>query len=673
MSEFVRKSIRRLARWVVRQFMPTLVTTALVLALLAHDNAGATWAFTPSDNASSQPLNEKPSADTAAAKRKMLDEVFQRLLSAAGRRPGRFASKYVWPPQVELDSNSTVNAYASVRRKKVRGRDVPIVDPKTNRLFPYVAIHSGLMEDLIEGDPHRLAFVVGHELAHLILGHVLKSTTTRAKTQTIATVLSAEQEHEADILGMKLALSAGYSIRGVREVWLRIMSEDFLRRQPHWRNYTSFEGQGISHPAWTDRLALIDKEKQELWRSMSAFENGVFFLGVQQYAAAEESFSRVIENGAFPESYDAWANLGYAQLMQYADKLDANNVAQFDIGQLITGSFYARPKTLEQQVRGIDIALWNKAVYSLNMAVELNPSGALAKANLGVAYLIAPTGRDADKAAHFLEQAAELDAADAALTAAGRGAMLNNAAVALAAAGAMTKAEARLGEAVAVLRNQEWAATAVTYNRARFLSKSSDPSALTKALSLLSDYLLAESPASLWWDRAYELYAQLSPNPKPRAEFLLHNRSMSNLRPVTSVEVSTNVRINLSDEVSEVTHKLGAVRPVPVVAGANLKRLSYPGRGMELLVTRRVVAIFLRGGMLELKIQAAGLGARAAVLRLGMSAAQVQGALGSAYMAAPLSDPNVFYKFYPGVGVAIRYDAADRVTELVVTKIMVAE
>ncbi|HEY2908744.1 MAG TPA: hypothetical protein VGI99_00770 [Gemmataceae bacterium] len=56
------------------------------------------------------------------------------------------------------------------------------------------------------------------------------------------------------------------------------------------------------------------------------------FLVLEQYSAAERCFDRVAKE--FPDSYEGWANLGYACLMQYCDKLDEKDLREFDIGPI---------------------------------------------------------------------------------------------------------------------------------------------------------------------------------------------------------------------------------------------------------------------------------------------------------------------------------------------------
>jgi Zn-dependent protease with chaperone function len=675
-SEGPRPSTESLTLFLLLAFLGTTFT-ALCLGwspdsnMLASTRQNAPLNLTATDKT---PVRLSERAE--AADDKLLQEVFQKLLAVAGQNPGQFIDQYVWPPPVSLNTSGEVNAYASVCHQQEDGSWIRKKDPKTGQFLPFVVVYQGLLDDLAQRNPDRLAFILGHELAHLILGHVLNLCPSSAPTPTLATIFTAEQEHAADVSGMQLALAANFSIRGAREVWLRVMSDAFLQKQPSWRNYSSFEGVGFDHPAWTDRLALIDKEKETLWRAMSAFENGAFFLTAEQYAAAEESFRRVVDpNTGFPNSYDAWADLGHALLMQYFDKLAESDIARFDIGQLVAGSFYIRPKTLEPKVKGIDTELWNEAVTALKKALELKPSATLAEANLGMAYLLAPTGKNAREATRFLEQAAANVDADKGLTIKNRAAVLINSEVALQAGGHTELAKSRLRVVEDMLGNAEMY-PALKYNRALLLSLSGNPKDSPVISSLLTDYLETESPASLWWNAGYELYATLSKKAglhlKSTKEFTSVNQAQHTLRPVTSVEVGRGLLITLSDPITIVNRKLGAALELPVVSGTNLVRLFYKQYGIELLGTRRVVAIFLRGANApQLQIRRTGTGSPVSQLRVGMTESDVEAILGNYHNVAPLNDPNVLYNFYPEVGVAVRYNTDNRINELVIAQITV--
>ncbi len=613
----------------------------------------------------------------------VFDQVKARLLILAGRQARQQTNSYVWPPAVELGGSSGFDAYASRFREQPDGTfEAPMQDQK---FVPRILITQGAMSDLIEDDPDRLAFVMGHEIAHVMLGHVLPtSSSERTTVKTLRMVFTAEQEHEADVLGMKLALAADYSIRGAREIWVRINSNEFLQKHPGF-NYTSFEGVSSTHPAWSDRLQLIDTEKASLWKAMSAFENGVYLLTFQNYPEAEVAFNRVLDSTGcdrvvggkqncqgFPESYDAQANLGYALLMQYLDRLDSADIAQFNIGQVVTGSFYTRPESLRPQAKGIDSALWNKAVGALRTALDLNPHAEIARANLGVAYLFAPNGKNVIAAVNHLVVAADASRADQTITQKNRAAILINCAVALIAANDFDKAGAKLDEAEQLLTDDDSFA-ALNYNRALLNVRSSDPAQRNKSITQLNDYLRRESPASLWWPLAYILYARLSTAagqiPTPEAALKQVWRDEAELRPVTAVEFEPGKFITLSDLVTSVYEKLGSVGPIPTVRETPLVRLVYSQRGLEFLVTRRVIAILLHGTKAPpIKLQRKGPGAPFATLRIGMSVQEVTELLKSQAIPVQLTSERVSYDFYPSAGVAIRYDSNDKVVELAITR-----
>src|SRR5262249_8800781 len=155
--------------------------------------------------------------------------------------------------------------------------------------------------------------------------------------------MTRDQEYAADLNGMQYALAAGYSTKGVRA----------YQKLGEINSYSSFEALSADHPSANDRLARLDRDQASLWRSMSAFDNGVFFLKIEQYESAKTCFRNVVR--AFPDADEAWANLGYALLMQYADSLEPDDVRRFDIGQLMVAGFYTRPKTLQGKVRRIDM------------------------------------------------------------------------------------------------------------------------------------------------------------------------------------------------------------------------------------------------------------------------------------------------------------------------------
>ena len=88
-----------------------------------------------------------------------------------------------------------------------------------------------------------------------------------------------DREIEADLEGVKIAVSAGFSYRsGVRSAF---------REQKFLGDYSNFEGLKGTHPPWNERLTFLDRKEPELWKAMAAFQNATFFLSVEQYRDAE--------------------------------------------------------------------------------------------------------------------------------------------------------------------------------------------------------------------------------------------------------------------------------------------------------------------------------------------------------------------------------------------------
>ncbi len=122
---------------------------------------------------------------------------------------------------------------------------------------------------LCERSPDELAFVIGHEMAHVIRGHawdrmlnetVLKAASVAAARvgqlgawlhhQGLALLRSAhsrEQEGEADELGLRLAAAAGFAPEGAINMLRRI--QQFGSNAPGLGQYL------CSHPAASERIA----------------------------------------------------------------------------------------------------------------------------------------------------------------------------------------------------------------------------------------------------------------------------------------------------------------------------------------------------------------------------------------------------------------------------------
>jgi predicted Zn-dependent protease len=131
--------------------------------------------------------------------------------------------------------------------------------------------------DLSGRDPNELAFVVAHEMAHVIRRHALDRWVAGAGIQVMATLISRgalgawwrengsrllrnaydrQQEYEADAFGARLAGAAGFDPAGAVRLLGRL---EGLRQRPGLlgEHYAS-------HPPEADRIARL--QKNELMR-----------------------------------------------------------------------------------------------------------------------------------------------------------------------------------------------------------------------------------------------------------------------------------------------------------------------------------------------------------------------------------------------------------------------
>ncbi|MCE9561775.1 MAG: M48 family metalloprotease [Planctomycetes bacterium] len=593
-------------------------------------------------------------APTGAAEptdRERINKVGKRLLAVIEPPAGM-----EWPPTFDIMQTNEINAFAGVQKVG-------------KKLMPKVYVTSGFMAKVVEGDEDRLAFVMGHELGHIVLGHCTEQVDG---PDFVKQVFGRQHEIDADMYGMETALKAGFSLKGGLSGIRRIMELGVP--------YNSFEGLNATHPSWKERISFMDKEQSKLWRAMGAFDNGTYFLLFEQHAAAERCFREVVKE--FPACTEGWANLGYAQLMQYCDALDPDDLRGFDIGQLVVGGFYRRPATLETQLRGVNEELWWEAVGSLREALRLDPNSAVARGDLGVAYLLRPSGRNTGQARKFLDEAADKARADATLHPLTRASILLNAGVADMSTADIDAAVKRYDEAEAIgkkfstgrskIAGTPTLAASLRYNRAILLSASPKIEDRKSAVESFERYLVATVPASAWWPLAHERYLKLckdlGQDPKKKADLISTGRTT--LRLVTTLPLSGDVSVALNEPLTDARKLLGPGREVPIVKNTKLVRVKYPERGIDLIGTENVLAICLSGPKApELPVRATGIGTQTFKLKIGMTRDEVEKLLGDEeYDFREIDQPGHTYRFYADLGLALRLRAG-KVEELAIVQI----
>jgi tetratricopeptide (TPR) repeat protein len=598
---------------------------------------------------------------------------------------------HTWPPEVyvhnQLDENGqpVLNAFAHACGGDIdEGLPVQCGDNEEAPI-PHVHITKRILEDLIQGREDRLAFVMGHEIAHITLGHTTKfAHQWRATSEVSLYAFGRQQEIGADVEGAKYALAAGYDYETMLNAIYRFIELDM--------SYSSFEGLGVNHPSWEDRLVFINEQQADLWRAMSTFRTGVSFLAAEQYALAEPLFRKVVQ--AFPNSYEAHANLGYALLMQYADALESADVEQLGIGHIVVGAFTRRPKSLEPPVRGMNRVLWFQAVSQLNEALRLKPDMAEAKANLGIAYLLNPSGPEAARAGQLLDEAARLALADRGMDPRTKAAILINAGVADLAAGLLQECQEQLVGAetqINAFANGFRAQTdlnihnelvnALRYNAGLLFETRPATQSKQAALDFFYQYLKSTSPTSAWWPLAYRRYQSLGNQlgTSVASASSLSESGSRRYRILGGVKLEGGGVISLgqsTDEMLETMNSDAGGRALMLssnlIEDTNLNEYDFLFRGMRVLATQEVLAIVLASDGAAVDVKESGLGADAKKVVVGMSAAMLNATLGTDYERRVLVDPDKGYRFYRDLGLAVHVEDGS-VRELVITQVPIVQ
>lgn len=517
-----------------------------------------------------------------------VNKVFSRLISSIDKHGLKL--KYEFKPVVKIDKSNQFNAYATFEDDKYS-----------------VIITSRMLDSVIKTNENGLAFILGHELTHIIKGHVDRIIKIDGLPDDflLKNAFMRQDEYEADIEGLKLALKAGYSQKQLIQ-----FIKDFRK---NLGDYTPIEAVGTDHPSWTERLAYIDDKNKDLWESMSAFSNGVYFLFIEQYMAAELCFEKVTKE--FPECYEAYANLGYAQLMRYFDRFNIEDLKPYNIGQIVVGAFYRRPVSLEGP-RGIDEDLWWRAVGNFQRALVINPDLSLVKSNLGLAYLLDPRNKLIDKAARFFEEALEGIDKDTTLDPILKTIVYLN-------SGSIFLAQSKYEEAGSTFRVTEKFLTtlnskfssdtyrgssntklsmklinqALTLNNILVKSQKSMNRDDTKASILsLEKYMRETSPSSIWWEYCYELYSDLcwKSSVEPEAKEKLSKNSSKILPPIRSVTTKEGVNLFISQKTSEAHKSMGDFVVIPIVPERKINKYIYLNGMIEIIGDEKIYAIIIK-------------------------------------------------------------------------------
>jgi predicted Zn-dependent protease len=255
-------------------------------------------------------------------------------------------------------------------------------------------------------DEDMLAAVLGHEMTHNVRRHVLLGEATTGSMEWIIAHLDAiekdsklnlteeeiarlrelararftrVQEFEADLLGALFATRAGFDGFNGALRWMQLEAND-----PH-DEYSMSEyiprdvGKGkvwaADHPTWKERIAKLELYRETIANLAGEFNWGNYLLKTYNFEKAAQCFKDVTK--IFPNSFEAWNNLGLAYHWQYLQT--AGKLEKFQPGLV---DYFVQ---MRDRVRSESPL--NKAIRAYQQALLINPHAVGTQSNLAVALI----------------------------------------------------------------------------------------------------------------------------------------------------------------------------------------------------------------------------------------------------------------------------------------------
>ncbi len=193
----------------------------------------------------------------------------------------------------------------------------------------FITVNRGLLEAL---DDDELAFVLAHELSHVMLRHAVNRLNVQTATMSVAELQRArasgdkasaaaradeltlmmaghsrQLELEADLYGLVYAVRGGHpaasAVTAMKKLQASVPSLSGV-----WTKAYS------THPEFDVRIAELEKGAGGVRRTAAEFDAGLSWLDQGRPEKAGPAFQRFLT--VFPQSAGGWANLAVAELLQ---------------------------------------------------------------------------------------------------------------------------------------------------------------------------------------------------------------------------------------------------------------------------------------------------------------------------------------------------------------------
>ena len=129
------------------------------------------------------------------------------------------------------------------------------------------------------------------------------------------------------------------------------------------------------HPTWEERLAKLESYQETILNLAGEFNWGDYLLKTYSFEKAAECFEDLTKD--FPNSFEAWNNLGVAYHWQYLQT--AGQSEKFQPGLV---DYFVQ---MRERVRGASPL--NRAIRAYQQALQINPHADGTQSNLAIALI----------------------------------------------------------------------------------------------------------------------------------------------------------------------------------------------------------------------------------------------------------------------------------------------
>jgi predicted Zn-dependent protease len=275
-----------------------------------------------------------------------------------------------------------------------------------------VVVYEGFLDAISKNnggkpDEDMLAHVLGHEMTHNVRRHVLQGQSITGSMEWIVAHLDAiekdtqgtlspeeiarleelararftrVQEFEADLLGALYATRAGFDGFKGAVGWMRLAESDrggaySMSEYIPKENASGGTTMAYDHPTYPERIAKLESYKETIANYAGEFNWGDYLLKTYNFEKAVQCFKDVAK--VFPNSFEAWNNLGLAYHWQYLQT--AGKSEKFQPGLV---DYFVQ---MRDRVRGE--SQLNKAIRAYQEALKINPKAFGTQSNLAIALI----------------------------------------------------------------------------------------------------------------------------------------------------------------------------------------------------------------------------------------------------------------------------------------------